>query len=30
MSGHAGCPKCSAPIEGGTKTCGSCGAACPV
>ncbi|CCT74100.1 uncharacterized protein FFB20_01144 [Fusarium fujikuroi] len=24
------CPKCNAAIEGAGKTCGSCGAHCPV
>ncbi|CEI63059.1 hypothetical protein FVEN_g12634 [Fusarium venenatum] len=27
---HNTCPKCSATIEGDGKTCGSCGAHCPV
>lgn len=26
--GHSTCPKCSASIAGGSKTCGSCGAVC--
>ncbi|KAK0386926.1 hypothetical protein NLU13_5239 [Sarocladium strictum] len=24
--GHSSCPKCTATIAGGSKTCGSCGA----
>ncbi|KAL5444527.1 hypothetical protein PMIN05_003215 [Paraphaeosphaeria minitans] len=27
---HNNCPKCSASISEGTKTCGSCGSTCPV
>ncbi|KAF2440798.1 hypothetical protein P171DRAFT_420809 [Karstenula rhodostoma CBS 690.94] len=27
---HNSCPKCSASISEGTKTCGSCGSTCPV
>ncbi|OQE26276.1 hypothetical protein PENSTE_c005G01504 [Penicillium steckii] len=30
MSGHSSCPKCGAGIDSAGKSCGSCGATCPV
>ncbi|PIA99026.1 hypothetical protein CB0940_03670 [Cercospora beticola] len=26
---HPTCPKCSAAVTGGSKSCSSCGASCP-
>ncbi|KAJ6072949.1 hypothetical protein N7467_011034 [Penicillium canescens] len=30
IMGHASCPKCGAATDGAGKSCGSCGATCPV
>ncbi|KOS43361.1 hypothetical protein ACN38_g5741 [Penicillium nordicum] len=30
MNGHAACPKCGAAADGAGKSCGACGATCPV
>ncbi|KAJ5513375.1 hypothetical protein N7463_002927 [Penicillium fimorum] len=30
MNGHAACPKCGSATDGSGKSCGACGATCPV